>query len=442
MPGFNQSAQGFLNEADDPYSRFINGFNSPQTQKTQRALRGVGRTAQPVAGYGAKKNAQMGKADYSDSNLQSRTPTDGDNGSNAPQSVRRQPVPAPDPYEGSPEQLADRQFNQSGYTSGPAGNMTYKKGPFKGMTMPEAFQSVQDQKVNREPDMAAANTGISRVDESGNPIRPKFGYSKYGQPQDLDPNRVNPYRDFSTTASGFKPSSSLGTDNFQLRKEAERREREDHYRFFDRQDANKAAAQGAVAVREKKLAQVADRMQTQKDIEEYGSATDKKGITRLYNKEAREYAGKANAAARDAYDKSLPMEERKIAAGNFMENSAMGRATQRTGPEIRTMEIPAQYGGGYAQASRGIEPYKPSAYEMFETRSGVPMTSKEAFSTDKVPGYEGIYETGLQGRGAKGMAKELLDAGSRAASDARRVSQAKSNQIDRKMFRDQNSVRR
>lgn len=352
MPGFNQSAQGFSNEADDPYSRFISGFNSPQTQKTQTAMRRVGRTAQPVAGYGAKKNAQMGKADYSESNLQSRTPTDGDNGSNAPQSVRRQPMPAPDPYEGSPEQLADKQFNQSGYTSGPAGNMTYKKGPFKGMTMPEAFQSVQDQKVNREPELAAANTGLSRVDESGNPIRPKFGYSKYGQPQDLDPNRVNPYRDFSTTASGFKPSSSLGTDDFQLRNEAERREREDYYRFFDQQDAMKAGQKGKDAVMAKKQEQAAKKADRDRKITMQGEVSEGDGMTRFYD---------------------------------------------RSGKQVGTTQmIPEQYGGGmgYAAAPGAPPAQRLDDDQYMMTGSGVPMKVGQA----RAPLPEGMSSNSAFGK--------------------------------------------
>jgi len=352
MPGLNQSAQGFLNEADDPYSRFINNFNTPQTQRTQGALRKVGRTAQPLAGNAPKQNAQMGKADYSDSNLQSRTPTDRDNGSNAPQSVRRQPVQATDPYEGSPEQLADEGFNKSGYTSGPAGNMTYKKGPFKGMTMPEAFQSVQDQKVNREPEMAAANMGLSRVDENGNPIKPKFSYSKYGQPQDLNPSMVNPYRDFSTTASGFKPSSSLGTGNFQLRKEAERREREDHYRFFDQQDAMKAGQKGKDAVMAKKQEQAAKKADRDRKITMQGEVSEGDGMTRFYD-----------------------------------------RSGKRVGT---TQMIPEQYGGGMGYAAApGAPPAKTLDDDRYMmTGSGEPMKVGEA----RAPLPEGMSSNSAFGK--------------------------------------------
>ena len=392
-----------LKDQNEQEDRDIIGRNAKRNSGTGQST--VNPNASPLKGKGGRMNAQMGMADYSNSNLQPR--------GRGPARMPQQPMGP----EGGPERGYEDWMQGSFDTlAGVPGGMEYQKGNAKGMGPSEAFQyfmsDVYDE-GSRGPERAAANLGFSRTDTEGRPIRPDYGYSRYGEAQDLDPNKKNPYRAFSTSGSGFKSNTQYAKKNpFQLRSEAERRERVDHYRFFDRQDANERQAQAASAVRARKQQQQADREMTQMDIASTGMATDRDGLTRYYNKEARERAGKAVGAARRAHDKGLSMEDRRAAAENFKKQSMMGEAEQNAGPGIREVQIAPEYGGGYGQSTRGFETEKPDFNKDYETRSGVPMSGREAFSTDKVPGFTGIYDTGRQGRGATGMAKALLDAGS------------------------------
>jgi len=313
LPNLNKAARGFSDQAPDPYSM----FSTPAGQTGQ-----AGQTGKRVKKKkGKKKGAQANQA---------------------AQGLPRSPVPQGDPAEGGPERAFEEWGAESfGTAEGQPGDVRYQRGNAKGMTQHEAFQHFmtdvwQGGGSNRQQSTSAADLGLSRTDMAGDPIKPEKGYSKYGQPQDLDPKEVNPYRSFSTGGSGFKPTSSLGTgDGFQLRSEAERRERNDHYRFFDKQDANAAHQKGSAAVAAKKQEQAARKAETDQKITTRGEVSEG-GLTRFYD-----------------------------------------RSGERVG---NTQQIPSQYGGGMGYAAApGAPPAKKLDDDQYvATGSGEPMKVGQA----------------------------------------------------------------
>ena len=224
-------------------------------------------------------------------------------------------------------------------------------GPYKGMTQEQAYEKFYAGRRQQSgtAERAAANLGLSRIDEDGNAIEPKYGYTRFGQPIDIKTSAgglaINPYRYHSQTKDGFQPTGMDGKPGFTLRSEGSRQEREAAYRFDEQQRGAMQAAQGAQAVAERKQQQQAEKERQNMKIAETGTSTTPDGMTRFYDQGDRQRAQTsvdlANQARIVAGEEGRMDEARQLAA----KSTDLSRAGAPSSPG-RATYMENEYGRG------------------------------------------------------------------------------------------------